>query len=316
MVIDQIKDRRLEGETTLRQVQLTTLYLLDVIDAICREHGIHYFLAFGTLLGAMRHKGFIPWDDDLDVGMPESDYRRFLKIAPKCLPRNLMLQTPETVPGAFAAFAKLRDLSSLVIEGPTSLARPCGIYVDIFPYEKSANIHGRIAHLLIRGMSVCWRRGRLHRVADHRMALGLVWSSVCSIGWTMSRCALRLIWWMLRVFSRGECYREIPEAGGRLPEVALLEDELFPFREIEFEGRNYHSPNKPEKILEKYYGNWRMLPPESERQGHHSSIFYPISPVGFWWTIPHASLSENDVAAIMRYAAPWYLVKLGRPSGF
>ena len=307
--IAEIPDRRLEGETELRKVQLTTLYILDVIDYICSAHGIKYFLAFGTLLGAMRHKGFIPWDDDLDIGMLYDDYVRFLKIAPKVLPPNMLLQTPSTVPGAFEAFAKVRDLSSLAIEPHSSLARPSGIYVDIFPYVKSPRVGGTFAHLIIRGMSVAWRRSRLHRAADHRFALGVVWSGICSMGWTVLRGLLHVVWFAFRCVTSTR-YRELSEAGGKYPEVPFSYDDIFPLRDVEFEGGGYPAPQNSELMLEKYYGDWRKLPPESDRNGHHSSIFYPVVPMGFWWTIPHASMSKEYSDELRRYAAPWYLVKL------
>ena len=69
----------------LRRLQLVELDILRDIDKVCREHGIRYFLDSGTLLGAVRHGGFIPWDDDVDLGMPRHDYERFLEIAPRAL---------------------------------------------------------------------------------------------------------------------------------------------------------------------------------------------------------------------------------------
>ena len=87
------KDRRQEGETPLRQCQLASLHLLYVLDKICEEHGLRYWLAFGTLLGAVRHKGFIPWDDDVDVYMTFSDLKKLSKIADKVLPADVIGKT-------------------------------------------------------------------------------------------------------------------------------------------------------------------------------------------------------------------------------
>ena len=89
------KDRRKEGETILRQAQLVQLHLLYVLDAICKKYNLRYFLCGGTLLGAIRHHGFIPWDDDLDVTLPEEDYWKFLEIAPEELPEDVTVHDME-----------------------------------------------------------------------------------------------------------------------------------------------------------------------------------------------------------------------------
>ena len=73
-------DEREKGETRLRQCQLVMLRLLKIFDHLCTKHDIRYFLTGGTLLGAIRHKGFIPWDDDLDVGMTRVNYEKFVKL--------------------------------------------------------------------------------------------------------------------------------------------------------------------------------------------------------------------------------------------
>ena len=96
----------------LRRQQLRMLELLEVIDVICRKHQIPYWLSSGTLIGAARHKGFIPWDDDLDIEMLRSDYLRLLKVLPQELPDNLALQTNETDPNYIFIYGKLRDKDS------------------------------------------------------------------------------------------------------------------------------------------------------------------------------------------------------------
>ena len=82
--------------TQLRRAQLKQLSILEEIDRICRKHSIRYWLDGGSLLGAVRHGGFIPWDDDIDIAMPLEDMQRFVEIAPKELREGLRLQTPET----------------------------------------------------------------------------------------------------------------------------------------------------------------------------------------------------------------------------
>ena len=100
----------------LRECQLKQLSILKEVDRICRKYNLIYWLDGGTLLGAIRHKGFIPWDDDLDIAMPIDDFEKFKKIVQKELPESLFFQTKETDPSTPHHFAKIRDLNSFFVE--------------------------------------------------------------------------------------------------------------------------------------------------------------------------------------------------------
>ena len=81
-------DKREEGSTQIRQCQLVMIRMLKIVDYLCNHYQVKYFLTGGTLIGAIRHKGFIPWDDDLDISMPRASYEAFLRIAPSEIPAN------------------------------------------------------------------------------------------------------------------------------------------------------------------------------------------------------------------------------------
>ena len=119
----------------LRRCQLKQLTILEEIDRICRKHNITYWLDGGTLLGAVRHGGFIPWDDDIDIAMPLDDARRFAQIAPGELREGLTLQSPETEPTR-EPIMKVRDNNSFYVEANDDFSMPYGkgLYVDIFPF--------------------------------------------------------------------------------------------------------------------------------------------------------------------------------------
>ena len=114
------------------------------IKNVCEENNIEYFMVGGTLLGAVRHKGFIPWDDDIDLGMTTENFEKFLEVAPKCLDNRFFLQTSATDSFYFNSFAKVRLNNTHMQEKVTRETKMHdGIFVDIFSYdvadEKKAN---------------------------------------------------------------------------------------------------------------------------------------------------------------------------------
>lgn len=117
---------------------------------ICNENSLRYFVVGGTALGAVRHKGFIPWDDDIDVALPRGDYEKFLIAAQKSLPSNMFLQTYITDKNYPNPFAKLRQSDTAFIEKSTSkIKMNHGVYVDIFPLDgySRSGIKGKLLGL-------------------------------------------------------------------------------------------------------------------------------------------------------------------------
>lgn len=139
--MDYPKDRRELGKSNIEQVHLVLLRMLNIFDAICKKHDIDYWLDYGTLLGAVRHKGFIPWDHEADVGMLRPDFENFKVNAQKDLPNDIFFQTKETDPFYKANFiveAKLRDKYSNYNEYSSKHPEHRwhnGIQVDIFVYD-------------------------------------------------------------------------------------------------------------------------------------------------------------------------------------
>ncbi len=140
----------------LRRMQHRMTEMLVEIDKICRRHDLKYWLCSGTLLGCVRHGGYIPWDDDLDIEMLRVDYEKLLKILPEELPEHLKLQTPDTDSGYFFQFAKVRDTRSYMEETNDydRIFQFKGIFIDIFPYEKSSQSYAPLRNFGRRNTSI------------------------------------------------------------------------------------------------------------------------------------------------------------------
>ena len=116
-----------------KKIMAIQLDLLHQLDEVCKQYGIKYFVYCGTLLGAVRHKGFIPWDDDIDVAMSREDFNKFIKVAPASFKHPYFLQTALTDKRYFLAYARLRNslTTGLILSQPSSEYNQ-GIYIDIF----------------------------------------------------------------------------------------------------------------------------------------------------------------------------------------
>lgn len=118
-----------------RKLQLKILDIVKDIDKLCKENNIDYYIIYGSALGAVRHKGFIPWDDDFDIGMTYDNYVKFLKLCEEKLDQeNYYLQTYEKEENYYLSFAKIRDITTTLIEeGNKNIDIIRSVYVDVFP---------------------------------------------------------------------------------------------------------------------------------------------------------------------------------------
>ena len=262
----------------LRKLQLTILDILKEITRVCDRNGISYFIVAGTALGAVRHGGFIPWDDDLDIGMTRDNYNMFLRIAQNELPPDLFLQTVETDPESIFYFAKVRKSGTRFIEDYCKgLNMHQGAYVDIFPFDKIPNA----ASL----------RRKQYNVVNF-------WSNIfiskCVSGTCVPQKGItglikvitrKLLHFILKPVSKNYLYRKIDRAcqsynSIECTTVAFVKNSYLkiPIQDVEhtmkvsFEGLDVRCPGHVEDYLRHNYGDYLKLPPEDNRVGHRPYI--------------------------------------------
>ena len=122
-------------ENSKRNLQLKILEMVKYFDTFCKENNIEYYIIYGSCLGAVRHNGFIPWDDDFDIGMTLENYNKLIKLSNEKLDKNkYFLQTLDLEPNYYLSFAKLRDINTTLVEEKNK-NNPItyGVYIDIFP---------------------------------------------------------------------------------------------------------------------------------------------------------------------------------------
>ena len=258
----------------MNDLQKTELELLKQFVSLCDRLGLRYYLVCGTALGAAKYAGFIPWDDDVDVGMPRGDYERFLKEAPALLPEHLFLQNYRTDPVFPHIFSKLRDSRTTYIEtGMAHLNMHHGVFIDIFPLdgyprERKAQRLFDLRKKLYSWMQLCVlpenpkRRVRIRnwvfrRLGFHkRTAKTLASMDRLFCGWLPEESAI----WCNHGNWQGRLEYAPREQYG---------DGIW----AEFEGLRVRIPQDYDAYLTQKYGDWRADLPEEEKYGHH---FYSV----------------------------------------
>ena len=119
---------------SIEEAKKIELDILDFIDSFCKEHGINYCINYGTLIGAIRHKGFIPWDDDIDLSMTRENYERFIQLFSEKQSRYQMLSL-ETDDQYFNNFIKIVDPTTKIIDTRNTKTYDSGVFIDIFPMD-------------------------------------------------------------------------------------------------------------------------------------------------------------------------------------
>lgn len=252
---DELKARFNPEGSPLRRQQLVMLDMVKELDRICRKHDIPYFLYGGTLLGAIRHNGFIPWDDDLDVGLMRKDYQRLMKVLPDELPPHIILQTNQTDRNYFYFFAKLRDTRSFLDEGAYDRAfNYRGIFIDIFPFDK---LQLPLQRLKLQSYAyTLYRNGNGSECALRKIR---------ALTWFNSNISFPI----LRFISRLTGGKTLTYDFGIPFHIVYDEQDIFPLTTHRFEDTELSVPGNSEHMLTAQFGDYMTLPADLDHVEQH-----------------------------------------------
>ena len=246
---EELRNRYNPNGSELRTLQLQLLDCLKHFDAICKANGINYWLSSGSCLGAIRHGGFIPWDDDIDIEMTRKDYRKFTKIFTE--DEHYVLQTYKNDLYYTQPFGKFRSKDIVVKEGDGIVDgkyRFRGLFIDIFVMEKSPLIIATISHILVGSMRYLgFKINKRNSVIDflYMIIKKIVYGTIS---------LLRLFC----VFSDKNILRHTLGTG--LENNIRIEEEIFPLGEAIFEGVKVPIPGNYDSYLSRMFGDYMQLP--------------------------------------------------------
>ena len=234
----------------LRKDQLELLRLLNVVAGICKEHEITWWLSSGTLLGAARHQGFIPWDDDIDIVLLKKDYKKLEKILCKFQSEEFVFHCHRTDIDYINEFGKFRKRKGRVdsLSNRYKYYKWTGIGIDIFSIEKTTRFSAIAANYVTKGLNKL----------SYRIDIAWIRKSVIIVNRLLLHCIVYPLLRIIGLFNPDHEYHYVLGTGW--PHHTFYMKHTFPLSMTEFEGIRFPVPHDMDSYLTNVFGDWRAMP--------------------------------------------------------
>ncbi len=254
----------------LKKIQLQ---ILDYVAKFCDENEIEYFLDCGTLLGAIRHKGYIPWDDDIDIGMLRPSYEKFLSLFNKSNNRYKVYSI-ENNKSFFSPHAKVLDTNTILYE-PDEKGRKININIDVFVYDNAPDNDKKVEKMFNR--RDFYRNLNTLRTLNNRPNGNIIRRTVIYFLRALVR-VFKSNYFCLKMIENSKAYSNAQtKRVGNFTSYSrtVCNRTVFDdYTKVEFEGKFFKAPEGYDAWLRSFYGNYMELPPPEKRISHHSFIAY------------------------------------------
>lgn len=258
----------------IKKVQKCEVEMLKLIDDICQKYQLEYFAIGGTALGAIRHKGMIPWDDDIDIALPREDYNKLLKILEKELPEGYHVQHFSTEPKTPFYFTKIRKDNTLFVEHYLkNYPIHQGVFIDIFPFDHvpENEIIKKVHYHFCRFWYQLFLAKSLKTVCSSRFSDKITWKSVVRkcLHYVLIPVPKSWLFYALdhsvQLFNKQYASEISHIVRGYL---RVKSSDLYPIQRVKFEDIHIAIPNHCDVYLRAQYGKYEVLPPKEKQYGH------------------------------------------------
>lgn len=246
----------------VKKVQDRLLEMAVVIRDILESNNIPYFITYGTLLGAVRHQGFIPWDDDFDYYLFDDSYEDAMAVLKAELPIDMFLENWDTEPMYFHSWAHVKDVNSYAV-------------CDLFPQDGKYTHHGISVDLY-----------RLKKISDNSVPLYRLEENIAYLNRRKAKSLITSTDYAIKIHElnrvRNQFLNNNTEVGSNkmvfatvLPILEKMQvDDILPLKDYIFEDHLFKGPNNADIFLSSRYGDYMQLPSEDERKPHYSSVVF------------------------------------------